>query len=76
MKRGLLSMTVREFLRTANVNQLCDFIHTLVWGCECCGECPLTEISELVFHDEPWYECSHDCIMQFLNSEMKKEWNK
>lgn len=68
-------MKVREFLRTANVNQLCDFIHTLVWGCECCGDCPLTEISDLNI-DTIYYSCDHDCIMKFLNSEMKKGWNK
>lgn len=68
-------MNVREFLRTANVNQLCDFIHALVWGCECCGDCPLTEISDLNI-DNIYYSCDHDCIMKFLNSEMKKGWNK
>lgn len=68
-------MKVREFLRTANVNQLCDFIHSLVWGCECCGDCPLTEISDLNI-DNIYYSCDNECIMKFLNSEMKKGWNK
>lgn len=68
-------MNVRDFLRTANVNQLCDFIHALVCGCECCGDCPLTEISDLNL-DNVCYSCDHDIIMEFLNSEMKKGWNK
>lgn len=73
---GLLAMKIREFLRTANVNQLCDFIYVIISGCECCGDCPFEKLSEMVFDSEPYYDCNHDCIMNFLDSEMKKEWNK
>lgn len=63
-------MKIIEFMKTADTKQLCDFMYILLSGCECCGDCPMTELSEMKFDDEPFYDCTTECIMHFLNSEM------
>lgn len=65
-------MTVLEFLRTADENEIAGFIQDILWGCECgVGDCPLTMVSDINM-DNFYYSCDHECIMKFLQSGVKK----
>ena len=66
-------MTVLEFLRTADENEIVKFIHGILFNCECYGDCPLTKVSDFNMTDgfNGFYACNRDeCIMKFLESEV------
>lgn len=66
-------MTVIEFLRTADENEIAEFIQGILWGCECgVGECPLKIVSDINL-DNLFYSCDQECLLKFLQSEVKKE---
>lgn len=63
-------MTVLEFLRTADENEIAEFLHGLLWNCECYGDCPLKTVSYIKM-DNWFYSCNHECLLEFLHAEVK-----
>lgn len=68
-------MKVIEFLRTADEIQICKFIHSLLWGCECYGDCPLNVISDLD-KDNLLFSCDECDLLRFLNSNLNEDMTK